>query len=187
VGLGPLPEGREEQSSSSSEAPSEQRRLNYLAASVLQSGVTGGVRLPTGVLGGTTDGVPGSFPLWDLGVDGSGQFVSIADTGFDDASCFLRDAGSKDFLNGFFNTVHQTERSTLAAPVTELGRRKVVQYLATDLAFPFAFTYDGDGAGGGTGHGSHLAATIAGMRDPSDVPVSPIEGSFVDIVNWCYR
>ena len=53
VGLGPLPEGREEQSSSSSEAPSEQRRLNYLAASVLQSGVTGGRVVTTRCLNGS--------------------------------------------------------------------------------------------------------------------------------------
>jgi len=38
-------------------------------------------------------------PYWDIGVDGTGQFVQIVDTGFDDASCFLRD-GPEEGLTG---------------------------------------------------------------------------------------
>ena len=38
-------------------------------------------------------------PYWDIGVDGSSQLVQVVDTGFDDASCLLRD-GPKQGLSG---------------------------------------------------------------------------------------
>lgn len=41
-------------------------------------------------------------PYWDIGVDGKGQYVQVVDTGFDDASCFLRD-GPKRNLTGNLN------------------------------------------------------------------------------------
>jgi len=38
-------------------------------------------------------------PYWDIGINGANQFVQICDTGFDDASCLLRD-GPKQGLSG---------------------------------------------------------------------------------------
>jgi len=38
-------------------------------------------------------------PYWDIGMNGAGQLVQICDTGFDDASCLLRD-GPKQGLTG---------------------------------------------------------------------------------------
>ena len=64
-------------------------------------------------------------PLWDLGLNGSGQVVGVADTGLDDASCFFRDA-----------TLGNVPRSAAAAAsdpaqlVTDAAQRKVVQYVA---------------------------------------------------------
>ena len=48
-------------------------------------------------------------PLWDAGLTGSGQFVQVTDTGFDDASCFLRDTGSKASLTGAFSSSNQVQ------------------------------------------------------------------------------
>jgi subtilisin family serine protease len=41
------------------------------------------------VQGGTLEGQ--TTPLWDLGINGSGQVVGVADTGVDDESCFFYD------------------------------------------------------------------------------------------------
>lgn len=37
-----------------------------------------------------------STPYWDIGVDGEGQYVQVVDTGFDDASCFLREGPKRN-------------------------------------------------------------------------------------------
>ena len=35
------------------------------------------------------------LPLWENGINGTGIFVAVSDTGFDDASCWLRDTDSR--------------------------------------------------------------------------------------------
>jgi hypothetical protein len=70
--------------------PRAHRQLNFMAVHALQSG--------------DADTTP---PLWAAGVTGAGQFVHVSDTGFDDASCFLRTDGSAAGLTGDFNARFQ--------------------------------------------------------------------------------
>mgnify|MGYP002214581036 CR=1 FL=1 len=63
----------------------------------------------------------GATPLWDIGINGTGQFVQVTDTGFDDASCFLR--GDAGYGNGA--SLEQVQRSTWSSPVTDFSKRKV--------------------------------------------------------------
>ena len=44
---------------------------------------------------GTTD----VLPLWEHGINGTGMFVAVSDTGFDDASCWLRDTDSRTTMS----------------------------------------------------------------------------------------
>jgi hypothetical protein len=57
-------------------------------------------------------------PYWDVGVTGANQYVQISDTGFDDASCLLRD-GPKNGLSGDLNPTLQV-RPGAKAPVVML-------------------------------------------------------------------
>jgi subtilisin family serine protease len=129
-----------------------ERRLNAVAASVLNSGF------------------PNGQSLWDYNITGSGQFVQVTDTGFDDASCWLRDTDSASNLTGDLNTDYQVPRSTWDAPTTDFTKRKVVQY----IAFPETGTdYDYDYE---NGHGTHCAGTIAGkIADDRDYAASVAE------------
>jgi hypothetical protein len=51
------------------------------------------------------------YPFWGIGINGSGQFVQVTDTGADDASCFLRDFDVAASLTGVFNSNAQVARS----------------------------------------------------------------------------
>ena len=44
-------------------------------------------------------------PYWDVGVDGTNQFVQVCDTGFDDASCLLRDGQKQGLTGGLSDTL----------------------------------------------------------------------------------
>ena len=68
-----------------------------------------------------SDSALGATPLWDIGINGTGQFVQVTDTGFDDASCFLR--GDAGYGNGA--SLEQVQRSTWSSPVTDFSKRKV--------------------------------------------------------------
>ena len=82
----------------------------------------------------------------------------MTDTGFDDASCFLRDTdASKSVLKGPFNFDVQLARSTYDSPITDLSRRKIVQYIKVSTSSD-TYGYDYE-----DGHGTHVAGTVAGL------------------------
>lgn len=74
----------------------------------------------------------GVTPIWDQGLHGEGQIVTVMDTGLDYASCWFRDAGN---------------------PPPGPGHRKVIDYTTWG-----GQAYDGCS----TGHGTHVAGTVAG-------------------------
>ena len=59
-------------------------------------------------------------PYWDIGVDGTSQFVQVVDTGFDDASCLLRD-GPKEGLSGNQSDTLQVMNGKLGWPAQRRG------------------------------------------------------------------
>ncbi|MBP6875924.1 MAG: S8 family serine peptidase [Candidatus Eisenbacteria bacterium] len=77
--------------------------------------------------------VSGSFPLWDHGINGTGQIATIMDTGVDYNSCWFREVGN-------------------LAPGP--SHRKVINYAVQGGGA----AYDGCD----TGHGSHVAGTMLG-------------------------
>eukprot|EP00904_Undaria_pinnatifida_P012698 jgi/Undpi1/8559/HiC_scaffold_25.g11024.m1 len=103
-------------------------------------------------------------PFRHIGLDGSGEVVQVVDTGLDELSCF------------FVDDTGAVQHSTMDNPITDLARRKVVQY----VEYP-----SGDGFDGEPGHGTHVASSIAGdVYDgwqPSDCP----EGEQVDCFGVC--
>jgi hypothetical protein len=136
---------------SSSGSPGEARSLNYIAVTALQSGSSSR-----------------PYPFWSAGINGSNQYVQIADSGFDDASCFLRNTDeSKSVLKGPFNFDVQLQRSTYDKPITDFSRRKIVQYIAVSNSSD-TYEYDDE-----TGHGTHVAGTVAGFlsSDEDDIAV----------------
>ena len=96
-------------------------------------------------------------PAWAVGLTGAHQLVQVVDTGFDDASCWLRDTGFAAAAAG-----RQVARSTWDAPFTNASLRKVVQYVSAD-ASDAAYGYDY-----AAGHGTHVAATVCGSLDAGD-------------------
>lgn len=59
------------------------------------------------------------YPYLQAGLDGTGQVIGIGDSGLDERSCFFNEGDSSLMT-----------RSDHTAPVTNLTRRKVVQYVA---------------------------------------------------------
>jgi hypothetical protein len=90
-------------------------------------------------------------PFWSLGINGTGQFVEVADTGFDDASCFFRPIDSASQLTGSFNADVQVARSAYNVATTDTSLRKVVQYVMRDTTNA-VYGYDY-----ASGHGTHCA------------------------------
>jgi len=146
--------------------PAPKRSLNFMAVQALQSGDVG------------------TSPLWDAGITGGSQLVQVTDTGFDDASCFLRDSGATDGdLTGSFNGDVQVARSTWDAPVTDLTKRKVVQYVGIGLGGDYEYDYF-------SGHGTHVAGTVAGSigaGDASSVTMAQEDwySDCIDYTSYC--
>ena len=82
-------------------------------------------------------------PYSIAGLDGTGVVVGVADSGLDELSCYFRDA------NGL------VPRSSMLAPFTDHGKRKVVQYV----------DYSGSGGDDAGGHGTHVAGSVAGYSE----------------------
>lgn len=69
----------------------------------------------------------------------------VADTGFDDGSCFLvDDPSTRASLTGDFNSDVQIARSLYDSPTTDLSRRKIVQYIKRSDSYDY-FGYDYSG------------------------------------------
>jgi hypothetical protein len=107
------------------------------------------------------------FPLWNVGINGTNEFVHVTDTGADDASCFLRDFGPNTSLAGPFSPSMQVNRSVWNSTITDFKFRKVVQYVGHEKGHPLDFFQDYKG-----GHGSHVAATVAGSKSDPDEPIT---------------
>jgi len=59
-------------------------------------------------------------PIWDLGLNGTGQIVGIADSGLDTASCFFSESAGATAV----------KRSSTASPVVDTAQAKVIMYIA---------------------------------------------------------
>jgi len=94
-----------------------------------------------------------SFPLYDVGLDGTNQVVQVVDTGVDQNSCFFSDA------KGPLPT------TTISEAAFDSSRRKIVQYVqwadSTDVE---------------NGHGTHVAGTMAGVSLDTSMDMSSYEG-----------
>ena len=154
---------------------------------------------------------------WNIGIDGSSEFIQVTDTGFDDASCLLRTyaptpvpvlqpspaptkqplfppsqrpsriptyvpslepteqptvtverrrdlLSAEIYLTGSFNPDWQVERSFASSPITDLNKRKVVQYVSVAAGSEYA-------QDAYMGHGTHVASVVAGSIDVADSSV----------------
>ncbi len=88
----------------------------------------------------TQSGVVGSRPFFDVGLDGAGQVVAVADGGLDRDNCYFRDASPSERIFG--------------EDGWDFGQRKVVHY---DDSF-------GDRVEKGQGHGTYVSSIIAGKK-----------------------
>eukprot|EP00761_Pharyngomonas_kirbyi_P011660 gb/GECH01011686.1/.p1 GENE.gb/GECH01011686.1/~~gb/GECH01011686.1/.p1 ORF type:complete len:855 (+),score=160.67 gb/GECH01011686.1/:1-2565(+) len=77
-------------------------------------------------------------PIWDKGLKGEGQTVSILDTGLDWDNCFFRDP----------------DHDTPPQSTVSMSRRKVVGYYRTNSSVLYSDPVNG--------HGTHVAGTVAG-------------------------
>eukprot|EP01041_Mallomonas_annulata_P005578 gene5578-11237_t len=91
-------------------------------------------------------------PYSAIGLDGQGYVVGLIDTGLDDLSCFFMDESG--------TATTRTARTHTETPVTEMWRRKVVQYIAWADSHP-DIRYD---------HGTWCAGAVAGKCLDSDDP-----------------
>eukprot|EP00752_Nemacystus_decipiens_P002900 g2698.t1 len=91
-------------------------------------------------------GVDGYTPLWDENLQGQDEIIGVADTGLDMNHCQFREDDGDN-----------VEASDWEDPVTDLTKRKVVQYIE------FVDDFDEEG-----GHGTHVAGTLAGAQSGED-------------------
>ncbi|KEG13817.1 subtilisin-like serine peptidase [Trypanosoma grayi] len=82
-----------------------------------------------------------AHPFWDMGIDGTGEIIGMADSGIDYDSCFFNDP----------------KEEVAIYPKVNHNHRKIVSYAPCDL-IPGDY-YIGDKAGG---HGTHVAGSAAG-------------------------
>eukprot|EP00804_Cyclotella_cryptica_P011584 CCRYP_012102-RA/>CCRYP_012102-RA protein AED:0.01 eAED:0.01 QI:401/0.87/0.88/1/0.75/0.66/9/4552/1275 len=79
-------------------------------------------------------------PLFDAGLDGNGQIVSVSDTGLDVNNCYFKDASGNGNIFSKWDT----------------SRRKVVRY---DIS-----PRGGDSKDAFRGHGTHVVGTVSGRH-----------------------
>jgi subtilisin family serine protease len=135
---------------------------------------------------GTVQSGGSGTPLWDIGVNGTGQFAQVVDTGFDDASCFLRDLNSESLLTGSLSSTKQVARSLYSDAYTDKSFRKIVQYISRYDSQDYWQNY-------ASGHGTHCAGTVAGYaardKDYNDDYTCSYAADFysncADYVSYC--
>ena len=106
----------------------------------------------------TQSGAIDSFPMWDVGLNGTGQVIQVADTGLDMGSCYFTD------------TTGNVATTTYSAAAFDSTRRKVVQYVvwadSNDVA---------------SGHGTHVSGTIAGKCDANNADAVALNAEYQGI------
>jgi hypothetical protein len=80
-------------------------------------------------------------PIWNLGINGTGQIVGVADTGLDLYSCYFSS----------YSGAPTVTASPSSSPTYDLSQPKVVQYIT------YTDAYDEE-----EGHGSHVVGTVLG-------------------------
>ena len=80
-------------------------------------------------------------PLWDAGLNGAGQVIQIGDTGVDQYHCMFHDDDTGIVATSAFS----------GTVVTDLSKRKVVQYLVGE----YGDSYD---CAAENGHGTHVSS-----------------------------
>ncbi|AAZ10456.1 subtilisin-like serine peptidase [Trypanosoma brucei brucei TREU927] len=88
-----------------------------------------------------------SRPLWDAGIDGSGEIIGVADTGIDFNSCFF----------------HDPNQEVALYPKVNYNHRKIVSFAPCDFIRGDYFAGDEE-----IGHGTHVAGTAAGSVISND-------------------
>ncbi|CAM9547842.1 unnamed protein product [Ectocarpus sp. 6 AP-2014] len=102
----------------------------------------------------TQSAVDGYTPLWDENLQGQDEIIGVADTGLDLNHCQFREDDGDNI-----------EASDWDDPVTDLDKRKVVQYID--------FVDDFDEA---DGHGTHVAGSICGAQSGDDAGDDDADG-----------
>jgi len=81
-------------------------------------------------------------PIWDMGINGTGQIVGIADSGLDTASCFFSDSSGSSAVT----------RSSISSPKVDYSQSKVIQYIS------YADSQDTSTVS----HGTHVVGSAVG-------------------------
>ncbi|UCD91996.1 MAG: S8 family serine peptidase [Methanobacteriota archaeon] len=111
---------------------------------------------------------PGARKIWDMGIDGEGQIVTVADTGLDYDHAMFRQSNEFPTWGDQYN-------------VTDLNRRKMVRYMVMKKSNPeddpwawkdSARVWEEGNAT--SGHGTSVAAAVVG--DDSSLGNSPNDG-----------
>jgi hypothetical protein len=81
-------------------------------------------------------------PIWDMGINGTGQIIGMADSGLDTASCFFSDSSGSSAV----------ARSSVSSPKVDYSQSKVVQYVS------YADSQDTSTVS----HGTHVVGSAVG-------------------------